>query len=164
MEKKTVVFLCGVTFLLLLASFLVYSQINAHKDGPVTQAEFADMITRALGLEERLPVPASFSDKTELLEYLGYVPPGGWELERILTKDDVAVILAQILGIAAPVRAEQGYYVQALVDRGIMTPGDAGAPISQQELKISVNLAAAMPGARPIPYIPPYKLPVSPTR
>jgi len=164
MEKKTIVFLCGVTFLLLLVSFFVYSQINADKDGPVTQAEFADMIIRALGLEERLPVPASFSDKTELLEYLGYVPPGGWELERILTKDDVAVVLAQILGIATPVGAEQGYYVQALVDRGIVTPGDAGAPISREESKISINLAAAMPGARPIPYIPPYKLPVSPTR
>jgi hypothetical protein len=164
MEKKSIIFLCGVILPLLLASFLVYSQINTHKDGPVTQAEFADMIIRALGLEERLPVPAGFSDKTELLEYLGYVPPGGWELERKLTKGDVAVVLAQILGVAAPVGAEQGYYVQALVDRGIMTPGNAGEPISQQELKVSVNLAAAMPGARPIPYIPPYKLPVSPTR
>jgi hypothetical protein len=169
MEKRTphtrgLVFLCGVVFLLLLVSFFVYSQINAQKDKPATQAEFVDIIIRALGLEERLPVAATLSHKVELLRNLGYAPPGGWQLEKMLTKGDVAVVLAQILGVDVPIGAEQGDCVQALVDRGIMTPGNAEVPISLQELTTSVNLAAARPAARPVPYIPPYKLPVSPIR
>jgi hypothetical protein len=157
MQKRSIVFLCGVTFLL-------YSQINAQKDDLLTQAEFVHIIVRALGLQDQLPVAATLSDKIELLELLGYVPPGGWQLERALTKGDVAVVLVQILGFGVPVGTEQGYCIQVLADRGIMTHGDAEVPIARQDLRSSVNLAAAMPGARPTPYIPPYRLPVSTTR
>jgi len=164
MGKRTIILLCGASFLLFLVSLFVYSQIGAQKDGLLTQAEFIDIIIRTLGLEDQLPVAATISDKIALLEHLGFAPPGGWEAGKILTKGDAAVVLAQILGVSVPVVAEQGYYVQVLADRSIMTAGDAELPFSMQDLTISFNIAASMPGTRVVPYIPPYKLPVSPTR
>ena len=164
MERREVASLSGAILLLILVPLFIYSQLNAQNGEPLTQADFINILIRVLGLEDQLPAAATLSDKIHLLEELGYAPLGGWKLERILTKGDTATILAQMLGIYVPIGAGSEEYVQALADQGIMTPGGAELPFSLQDLTASVNIAAAMPGARVDHDIQPYRLPVSNTQ
>ena len=163
MERKKLVFLNGTMIMLLLVSFAIYSQIKPEDNEYITHAEFVNILIRVLELEDQLPAAATLTDKVRLLEELGYAPLGGWELERILTKGDVAAVLARILGINAPLDASPEDYIQALANQGIMSPGSAALPFSLEDLTASVNTAAEMPGARAGSDIPPYRLPVTPT-
>lgn len=165
---KKILIISGVVVFFLLASIYVYTQ----NEKQITQAELVNALIRALGLEEMLPLAATLSDKVRLLEELGYAPIGGWRLEALLTKGDVAVVLAQILGIPLPTGATVDDYIKELADRGIMTPGGAGQAFSLADLTSTINVAARLPGAFPSwpqkerlsQIIPPYRIPVSPTR
>ena len=161
MGKQTIVSLVGAVILLLFSSLFIYSQVGSQGNDQVTQAEFVNTLIRALGMENQLPVAATLSDKVQLLERLGYAPLGGWNLEALLTKGDVAVVLGQVLRIDMPAGAGVDEYVQALADQGIMTAGGADLPFSPADLASSINTAAAMPGSR-LGAIAPYHMPVSP--
>ena len=163
METRKLLFLGGGVVALLLVSLLIFSQLIAQNDAQLTQADFVNMLIKALGLEDELGVTATMMDKVNKLRELGYAPLGGWEPERPLLKGDVAVVLAQILGIDMPAGAMPEDYVQALADRDIMTPGGAGETFSMEDLTTAINAAAAMPGVG-LTEIPPYRTPVSPVQ
>lgn len=146
MQKRIVVSLSGAIFVLLI-SFFVYSQTNTQNDKQLAQADFVNILTRVLGLEDQLPVTATLSDKIELLEELACAPPAGWQPEEMLTKGDVAVVLGRILRIDVPVGATPEEHVQALADRGIMAAGSTERQLSLPDLAAPVNKAAALPGA-----------------
>jgi hypothetical protein len=156
------ILICGIVFILLFISFVVYSQNNTQKEKQITQAEFVDILIKVLGLEDQLPISETLSDKVKLLKKLGYEPLGGWQLDRVLTKGDAAVVIAKILSInGLDSKAED--YVQALAERGIMTTGDVDLPFSESNLVTSINTAAAIPGAFPPGVqLQPYHLPLSP--
>ena len=162
MKNKNIILLCGIVLILFFTSFIVYSQNNTQKEKQITQAEFVDILIKVLGLEDQLPVSGTLSDKVKLLKKLGYEPLGGWQLDRILTKGDAAVVIAKILSInGLDGRSED--YVQALAERGIMTTGDVDLPFLESNLVTSINTAAVIPGAFPPGIqLQPYHLPLSP--
>ena len=166
MKNRTIASLNGAIFLLLLVLFFYSgsssSQIN-ESNTMLTQAEFANILIRVLGLEDRLPGAATLSDRTRSLKQKGYVPLGGWEPKEVLTQGDVAVVLARILGIDVLPGTKSADYVQALADQGIMTPGGADQPFSLEDLTAAINTAAVAPGTRDTPDTPQYRVPVTPT-
>lgn len=162
MEKKKMAFLGGAIFLLLLISFFIFSQLTAQNSEQFTQGDFVDVLIRALGLEDQLPLAATSVDKAELLKSLGYAPLGDWDLEALLTRGVVAVVLGQILGIV-PVGPGAEGYIEALVAQGIMTSGGADDGFSLANLTDTINTASGTPGWRAAIEALPYRLPVSPT-
>ena len=162
MEKKKIAFLGGAIFLLLLISFFIFSQLTAQDSEQLTQGDLVDILIRALGLEDQLPVAATSVDKAELLKSFGYAPLGGWDLEATLTRGTVAAVLGQILGIE-PVGAGAEGYIGALVAQGIMTSGAAGDEFSLADLTDAINTAAGTPGWRAAIDNLPHRTPVSPT-
>ena len=162
MEKKKMAFLGGGIFLLLLISFFIFSQLTAQDSEQFTQGDFVDVLIRALGLEDQLPLAATTMDKAELLRSLGYVPLADWNLTEPLSRGAVAVVLGQILGIE-PVGPGVEGYIEALVAQGIMTGGGADDAFSLADLTDTINTAAGTPGWRSAIEALPYRAPVSPT-
>jgi len=145
MERKRLVLLISLVFLLLITSFFVYSQVSSSKNNYITQAEFINMLINILGLEDQLPVAVTLSDKVALLKAYDIAPLGGWDLEKVLSKGDASVVICRILGIV-PIGTKLEDYVKELIDRGIMTPGDAESPFALSDLTASINMAATTPG------------------
>ncbi len=171
METRRLIFLGAAILILSLASLFVFSQLDAQNNmQQLAQADFVNILIRALGLEDEFGVTATMMDKVKRLEELGLAPPGGWDLERPLLKGDAAIVLAQILGIKAPPGATPEEYVHRLADQNIMVAGEAEKALSQSDLTTAINTAAAPPWERPPKErslewseIPLYRIPVSPT-
>ena len=163
MEKKKIASLGGAIFLLLIISFFIFSQLNAQDSEQFTQGDLVDILIRALGLEDQLPLAATLVDKAELLKRLGYAPLGDWDLEATLTRGTVAAVLGQILGIE-PVGPGAEGYIEALMAQGIMTGGTADDEFSPADIAGTINAAAGTPGWRAAIETLPYRLEISPTR
>ena len=162
MEKKKMAFLGGGIFLLLFVSLFIFTQLTAQDSEQFTQGEFVDILIRALGLEDQLPLAATLVDKAELLRNLGYAPLGDWDLEGPLNRGTVAGVLGQILGIE-PVGPGLEGYIEALVAQGIMTGGGADDAFTLADLTDTINIAADTPGWRTAIEALPHRVPVSPT-
>lgn len=156
MKKKKLLYSSGAVLLLLLVSFFIYSQINAQNDQQVTHAEFVDILMEIMGLKNLLPEDADMSAKMALLGNRGYMPPGGWSANEILTKEDVAVVFVRILGWVVPPGSDA---IQMFVDRDLMTPGNATLPFLEPDLIAFINALSGISGGR----ISPYEEPISPT-
>ncbi len=177
MKTRRLVFLSATVITLSLASLFIFSQIDAQNNvRQLIQADFVNMLIRALGLENEFGVTATMMDKVNKLKELGLAPPGGWDMEKLLIKGDAAVVLAQILGMKLPAGATPEEYVRGLADQNIMLAGGAEEPLSQADLTTTINTAAAPSGGRPRGRAapsggsppgwdnpPPYHKPVSPT-
>lgn len=145
MQKIRIASLVGAISLVLLISLLVYSQASAQNDRPLTQADLINILIRVLGLDDQLPAAATLSDRVLLLEKLGYMPLGGWQPETILTKEDVATVVAQILRTDVPDEATSRDYIRILTRQGIMASGSPERHFSLSDLATTINAAATMP-------------------
>ncbi|MDX9703815.1 MAG: FecR domain-containing protein [Candidatus Auribacterota bacterium] len=91
----------------LVAATLIYGLILAPvatvtaqvADQPITQADFAKYLVRALGLEHNLPVGANIRAYFDILEQLNMVPPGGYDPQKVLNKQDMAFIMVRVSGL-----------------------------------------------------------------
>lgn len=157
MKGRKLGFIGGAVLLLLLASIIVYSQIGEAEE-EITQGEFIDILIQVMGLEELFPEGATLQYKIRFFTDRGYQPLDGWEPDEIITKEDVAVIFVQILRIPG---VQVGGFVQELVDRGFMTPGDEDQPFVLDDLVDFINdvSESELSGGA----INPYQDPLSPT-
>lgn len=71
----------------------------AQAGQPVTQADFAIYIARALGIEQQLPAGATKYDYVNLLEDEGIYPPGGFDVDAPLTQKDMAFLMMRVTGL-----------------------------------------------------------------
>ena len=162
MKTKKLIIFSGLA-VALFTFFIVFSQLIAQNDEQFTQADFVEALTRALGLEDHLKPAANIRDKAELLESLGFAPLGGWELDKIMCKGDVAAVLGQILGIEVPDDATADDYIESLAILGIMTSGKPSLPFSLDDLAAAINVAAGMPDVEES-FLQPYHAAMSPTK
>lgn len=65
---------------------------------PVTQAQVAKVLVKALGLVSALPSGASDQQIFAVLMQNGICPPDGWAGDQVLTKKDLMVLLVQAIG------------------------------------------------------------------
>ena len=149
MKRGKLAFLIGAIILLLLVSLFIYSQIIAQDGEQITQAEFADILMQVMGLGEMLPDQATIEYKVRLLTDRGYSPLDGWQLDEILTKENVAVVFVSILRIP-DIRI--GGFVQVFVDMGCMTPGREHEPFTLPELIAFIECLSGSSGGRVNPY------------
>lgn len=79
-----------------LAATASFAQGNSNE--PVTQAQLAEVLVRALGLVSSLPNPASDQQRFAALMQNGISPADGWTAGATVTKKDLAMVLVQALG------------------------------------------------------------------
>ena len=72
---------------------------KAQPSGPVTHVQLAELLVKALGLVRYLPVAPSAQQMFDLLMQNGISPQGGWLLDAVVTKADLARVLVQALNI-----------------------------------------------------------------
>ena len=72
---------------------------KAQPTGPVTHVQLAELLVKALGLVRYLPVAPSAQQMFDLLMQNGISPQGGWLLDAVVTKADLARVLVQALNI-----------------------------------------------------------------
>ena len=83
----------------LAACMVATASFAQEKSGePVTQAQLAEVLVRALGLVSSLPNPASDQQRFTVLMQNGICPQDGWTAGQAVTKKDLAVVLVQALG------------------------------------------------------------------
>ncbi len=124
MEKRKSVFLGGAILILLLASFLIYSEITAQVEIEIfTQGELVDIMLEVLGLEDQIIPGASYAWKTRQL-LSQYAPIDGWGRNNgpngenaMLTTENMAYIFVQVLG---PTDISAGTHVEHFKDLGLM--------------------------------------------
>lgn len=84
----------------LAACMVAAASFAQEKSGePVTQAQLAEVLVRALGLVSDLPNPASDQQRFTALMQNGIAPAEGWEAGATVTKKDLAMVLVQALGV-----------------------------------------------------------------
>ncbi len=88
---RTGVFLGLLIVGLTLSSSLSFAKV-APKEG-MTQGEFAVFLVEVLDAQGFLPEAAVVNDDIVFLEGLGIEPPGGWEADKVLTRDDLVYML-----------------------------------------------------------------------
>lgn len=79
-----------------MAASAAFAQGNSGE--PVTQAQLAEVLVRALGLVSSLPNPASDQQRFTALMQNGICPADGWTAGSAVTKKDLATVLVQALG------------------------------------------------------------------
>jgi len=163
MKTKRLVFFSGIALVLFFVSFAIFSQLVVQDDEQLTQAAFVEALIKALGLEDQLGPAATTRDKAEYLKTLGYAPLGGWILENVLSKGDVAAVLGQVLGVEVSDDATADDYIKSLTALGIMTSGKADSPFLLDDLATAINTAAEMPGVAES-LIQPYHVKMSPIK
>lgn len=67
--------------------------------GPVTHAQLAELLVKALGLVRFLPIAPSAQQTFDLLMQNGISPQAGWLLDAVVTKADLARVLIQALNM-----------------------------------------------------------------
>lgn len=84
---------------ILMAAVLTAGAAWAQDGGgePVTQAQLADVLVKALGMVSSLPGAASDQQKFEILMQNGIAPDGGWDAQAPVTKKDLVKVLVQAL-------------------------------------------------------------------
>ena len=72
---------------------------KSQPSGPVTHVQLAELLVKALGLVRYLPVAPSAQQTLDLLMQNGISPQGGWLLDAVVTKADLARVLVQALNM-----------------------------------------------------------------
>ncbi len=171
MGRRKIAYLSVAVLFLLLVSFFIYSQINEEQ---LLQGDFIDVLIQVMGLEDQLsehPGETPQEQGMNLLMSLGYVPWGGWYPTAMLTKGDVALVLAVALGymdkpeieLAANRDLVIAQAFEVLAARGIpitaIPTGKPEDPLTEVELAQVINTASDVTGGQ----INPYPTPISPT-
>jgi len=175
MERRKMTYWIGAVLVLLFVSFFIYSQIIAQDDEYLTQGDFILILIQVMGLEDQLSLQPGETPQEQginLLTSLGYTPWRGWNAGAILTKGDVAFVLALALGYIDPPEnlfagnrdTDIAQAFDALAAHGILVtadpPGKPEDPILESELAAVINAASEATGGQ----INPYPTPVSPTQ
>ncbi len=164
MRRKKIAYLSVAVLFLLLVSFFIYSQINEEQ---LLQGDFIDILIQVMGLEEDLPGYPGETPQEQgmnLLTDLGYTPWGGWNPTGMLTKGDVALVLAVALGymdkpeieLAANRDLVIAQAFEVLAARGIpitgIPTGKPEDPLTEVELAQVINTASGVTGGQINPY------------
>ena len=70
---------------------------KTQASGPVTHAQLADLMVKALGLVRFLPVPPTSQQMFDVLMQNGISPEKGWLLDAVVTKADLSRVLIQAM-------------------------------------------------------------------
>ena len=94
---------------------------KTQASGPVTHAQLADLMVKALGLVRFLPVPPTSQQMFDVLMQNGISPEAGWLLDAVVTKADLARVLVQALGMGGEVEnpADPQSWIDTLKAAGI---------------------------------------------
>ena len=94
---------------------------KAQPSGPVTHVQLAELLVKALGLVRYLPVAPSAQQTFDLLMQNGISPQGGWLLDAVVTKADLARVLVQALNMQDQVEnpSDPQSWIDALKAAGI---------------------------------------------
>ena len=89
-----------IIFALILVLFLSFSYCQQKEEEfqRVTEGEFAVRLVKLMGIERRLPPAPLRADYIEVLESIGIAPLKGWHEDKILTRENYAVIMALAAG------------------------------------------------------------------
>lgn len=117
--KKVLVFL--MLGLLLTSSGVLAQGARPESSEPVTQAVFAELMVRALGLVRFLPAGATSQQMFDVLMQNGIVPEDGWKLDAVLTKADFARVLVQAMRLEEMVDNPEDpqSWINALREQGV---------------------------------------------
>lgn len=94
---------------------------QAQAPQPVTHPLLAELLVRALGLVRFLPNAPTSQQMFDVLMQNGIVPQGGWKLDAIVTKADLARVVVQALRVEDMVDnpADPQAWIDALRQLGI---------------------------------------------
>lgn len=95
--------------------FFCFILVYAEEQVTQTQGEFIVKFVKSLGLEYKLKEGATVTDYVVLLKEEGFTLLGGFDPNKIITKEEKAELLSQILSRSAV--AEKGYESSAEVYR-----------------------------------------------
>jgi hypothetical protein len=70
---------------------------KAQATQPVTHAQLADLLVKAVGLVRFLPTPSTAQQTFDLLMQNGISPEQGWLLDAVVTKADLSRVIVQAL-------------------------------------------------------------------
>jgi len=87
----------------------------------MTHMELAEAIVRALGLQSELPVNATPADYSTYLQGKGISPMRGWIAGAEVSKEDLAVVAVEALGLAGEVEdiSRADSYMAVIQERDI---------------------------------------------
>ena len=87
----------------------------------LTHGDLAIAIIRALGLESEVPVVGSAVDYMRIARERGIQPLGGWDISKIATDDDIAVVYVQCMRMTDKVEKKEdpAHYVAVMEAMGI---------------------------------------------
>ena len=94
MKKMLMILLAG-----LITASVALAQGAPQKGQALTYSQLANLLVKALGLEEYLPTAATPSQQFDILMQNGIAPAAGWTLDEdaAVTKGDLARVLVQSL-------------------------------------------------------------------
>jgi len=93
--------------------------------GELTQCQFARLLVEIIGLTGELPPAATDQDYADLLSSYGIEPLKGWDCSAILTRCDLAVILARALKLEE--EEDCRGYIMLLTQKGLAFPPEGMA-------------------------------------
>jgi len=108
---KTLSILALMVFISCSLSYAALEDFNAN----MSQDDFAMLLVQELEMERLLPASAVVTDFFDLLSEMGIEPEDGWDIDGVITGDD----LAHILGLSEDEAAGMsfGELVAMLLDR-----------------------------------------------
>lgn len=109
-----------VGFIFLLVSGSKGDQSGSAPDS-INQCGFARLLVQVLDLTKQLPPSATREDYANLLVNYKIEPLGGWNCDRALTRNDLAVILVRALNLQSQIKDVNNIkeYLRLLTDLGI---------------------------------------------
>ena len=113
-----IMFIVGFIFMLVSGS---KGGQSGSTPGLINQCGFARLLVQVLDLTEQLPPPATREDYANLLVNYKIEPLGGWNCDRALTRNDLAVILVRALNLQSQIKDVNNIkeYLRLLTDLGI---------------------------------------------
>lgn len=93
--------------------------------GELTQCQFARILVEIIGITGELPPAATDQDYANLLSRYGIEPLKGWDCNAILTRCDLAVILARALKLEE--EEDCRGYIMLLTRKGLPLPPEGMA-------------------------------------
>lgn len=111
---------CTVALVCFLEISLGLNAEDAAESG-ITHGDCAQGLVRAMGLQCDLLVTATQADYVNYLQVMGIAPLRGWILDADMTRDDLAVITVQALGLTDEVENKEDAvsYMAVLDERQI---------------------------------------------
>ena len=166
MGRRKIPYSGAAVLFLLLVSFFIYSQISAQNEGQLLQGDFIDILIQVMGYEDQLSLHPGETPQEQgknLLTSKGYAPWGGWYPTKMLTKGDVALVLAVALGyMEKPVELAGNRELviarafDLLEANGIpvtsIPTGKPEDPLTEAQLAQVINTASAATGGQINPY------------